>query len=269
VIPKLFARLSQKTTFKRFAWKRIYNYLASKYQNVDFWTFMNYGYSDAYMAEKVILETEEEPERYPAQLYHQVAQVIDTTGVKVLEVGSGRGGGASYVMRALKPREMVGLDIADKAINFSNKRHKIPGLSFVQGSAEDLPFSDNHFDLVINVESSHTYGSEQAFYREVKRVLKPGGVFSIADIRIESRVEEFKNNLRQSGMKILEENDISKNVIEAIELGEERKAAGIRRIMGDRKAKLFKQWAGMKNGLIHTELMNSKRSYLHYVLQKE
>ena len=37
-----------------------------------------------------------------SQLYHYVAAAVDLDGKKVLEVGSGRGGSASYVARVLQ-----------------------------------------------------------------------------------------------------------------------------------------------------------------------
>jgi SAM-dependent methyltransferase len=50
--------------------------------------------------------------------------------------------------------------------------YKIPGLKFVPGDAEFLPFANNRFDVVINVESSHCYRSMQSFIRQAFRVLK-------------------------------------------------------------------------------------------------
>ena len=52
-----------------------------------------------------------------------------------LEVGSGRGGGASYMARYLKPASLVGLDITSSAIRFCNRHYDVENLSFVRGSA--------------------------------------------------------------------------------------------------------------------------------------
>ena len=56
---------------------------------------MNYGYASQNMT--LELEKEDELERYPIQLYHYVASHSNVENKTVLEVGSGRGGGASYI----------------------------------------------------------------------------------------------------------------------------------------------------------------------------
>ncbi|SIG06667.1 Probable methyltransferase [Mycobacteroides abscessus subsp. abscessus] len=93
----------------------------------------------------------------------------------MLEVGCGHGGGASYLVRALQPASYTGMDLNPDGISFCRRRHDLPGLEFVQGDAEDLPFPDESFDAVINVESSHLYPHFPVFLTEVARVLRPGG----------------------------------------------------------------------------------------------
>jgi ubiquinone/menaquinone biosynthesis C-methylase UbiE len=67
------------------------------------------------------------------------------------------------------------------SIDLCRKRHKLPGLDFVQGDAQDLPFADETFDAVINVEASHQYPDFERFLAEVARVLRPGGHFLYTD----------------------------------------------------------------------------------------
>ncbi len=269
MISKLFIRLARKSCFRRFIWKYVYQYLASKYKNAKHWTFMNYGYANEDTTLNPVLNEEDEADRYFIQLYHKVANIKNLDGCKVLEVGSGRGGGSSYVKRYLKPAEMIGLDIANSAVKFCKKRHKVEGLSFEQGNAEALPFNDESFDLVINVESSHAYGSVEKFVQEVKRVLKPEGFFSITDHREKDRFEEFKSELESSGMKIIEETNINKNVALAIEVDDNRKSEAIKEMVGENKLKLFNQFAGLKNSIIHTDVKTGERIYQHFVLQKK
>ena len=59
----------------------------------------------------------------------------------------------------------------------------MPGLTFVQGDAQKLPFSAQSLDAVINVEASHCYPNFPGFLAEVARVLRPGGHFLYADFR--------------------------------------------------------------------------------------
>ena len=101
------------------------------------------------------LEESDEPNRYSIQLYHQIATQVDISGKEVLEVSCGHGGGASYLVRTLHPASYTALDFNSSGIAFCQERHKLPGLKFVQGDAQDLPFPDGSFDAVINVEASH------------------------------------------------------------------------------------------------------------------
>src|SRR5262245_37040444 len=96
--------------FKRFLWRRWYQYLAG-YQLVD-WGFMNYGYAPLAGEYPLALEPADEPNRYSAQLYHYIASRTALVGLEVLEVGSGRGGGAAFVKRYLGPRKLTGVDFS-------------------------------------------------------------------------------------------------------------------------------------------------------------
>jgi hypothetical protein len=118
-------------------------------------TFLNYGYEeDPPMG--VPLEASDEPNRYGIQLYHRVATQADLEGKKVLEVSCGHGGGASYLTRTLHPASYTGLDFNPDGVAYCKKTHNLPGLDFVHGNAEDLPFPDESFDAVINVEAFST-----------------------------------------------------------------------------------------------------------------
>ena len=111
------------------------------------------------------LEPSDEPSRFCIQLYHQTATQVDLSGKRVLEVGSGHGGGASYLTRTLGPASYTGLDLNPAAVALCRKAHHVPGLDFMQGNSEDLPFPDESFDAVINIESSHTYPHFSRFPR--------------------------------------------------------------------------------------------------------
>ncbi len=89
---------------KRWFWRAWYNLFAKKSYKHDF-SFMNYGYYDEDLSIK--LDPEEEEERYPAQLYHHIASQENLLDKKVLEVGSGRGGGSSYICKYLRPKSIV------------------------------------------------------------------------------------------------------------------------------------------------------------------
>lgn len=153
--------------------------------------FLNVGYEeDPPMA--IPLDAADETFRPCIQLYHRVATQVDLEGKTVLEVGCGHGGGASYLTRTLRPASYTGLDLNSAGIDFCRRRHMVPGLDFVQGNAEELPFPDRSFDAVINLESSLFYAHFPRFLSEVARVLGFGGHCLYADLRPSYRVAEWE-----------------------------------------------------------------------------
>jgi SAM-dependent methyltransferase len=137
---------------------------------------------------------------------------------KVLEIGCGMGEGLNFLSRITGSPRMVGLDLSQKAVDRANSTlSRLDALSFVQGDAENLPFEDGEFDVVINVESSHNYPDLSRFIEEVVRVLKPGAYFSHVDLFTAKRLAEFHGiKAGSTGLDWLEDRDISENVRAAI-----------------------------------------------------
>jgi SAM-dependent methyltransferase len=173
--------------------------------------FFNMGYEeDPPMA--LPLSASDEPNRFSIQLYHRTATQVDLTGKRVLEVSCGHGGGASYLVRTLGPASYTGLDLNRAGIDFCRKRHSLPGLDFVCGNAESLPFADQSFDAVINIEASSHYPRFPRFLAEVARVLRPGGHFLYADIRERDHIAQWEEELSNSPMRLMSERVISAQV---------------------------------------------------------
>ncbi|MGR3319306.1 MAG: class I SAM-dependent methyltransferase [Candidatus Anammoxibacter sp.] len=249
-------------------WKQLYQCLARYYQIKD-WNFMNYGYAPLDDQTEIInLDETDLDNRFCIQLYHHVADTIDLRDLNVLEVGSGRGGGADYINRYLKPKKMVGVDFAENAVKFCNRNYVVNGLSFEVGNAEALHFADDSFDVVINVESSHCYGSMDAFICEVERVLRKGGYFLFADLRIKEKIEDLQETLYKSGLALIKETDITLNIIEALKLDNERKAALIKKSAHKLLVKPFLEFAGAKGSKVYERLESRETIYLSFVLQK-
>jgi len=135
-------------------WHKIMN----KYDQRNIANFLNYGFDYLNEEESIQLKNQDETNRYCIQLYDHVVNKADLKGKDVLEVGAGRGGGASYITRYYEPKSYIGLDITESSIDFCNNYYKkVEGLSFVCGNAESLPFEDSSFDFVVNVESARCY----------------------------------------------------------------------------------------------------------------
>ena len=267
MIEKIFIfLLAISPKLKKFLWKRWYQILAN-YKKDSTWKFMNYGFIDSKI-EIINLDLSDEPDRESIQLYHHVASKTTVENKTILEVGSGRGGGASFIAKFFNPFMMFGIDISPNAVRLSNNFYNQKNLNFKVGDSENIPFPDNYFDVVINVESSHCYGSMEKFLLEVKRVLKPGGYFSWADLD-GANMERFNQNVfLNSGMKIISEEIITENVLAGLDsMSDKREKAII-----ENTPKLFlnsvKTFAGVKGTEIYNSFKNGKMVYLSKLLQK-
>ena len=163
------------------------------------------------------LAASDEPDRFNIQLYHRTATRADLSGKQILEVSCGHGGGASYLVRTLRPASYTGLDFNADGIAYCQKRHKLPALDFVHGDAESLPFADQSFDAVINVEASHAYPHFPRFLAEVARVLRPGGHFLYADFRGYMQFSEWEEAMADAPMRLLSERVMNAEVLRGLD----------------------------------------------------
>jgi SAM-dependent methyltransferase len=180
--------------------------------------FMNGGYVDLERSDwQPTLDATEEPDRLPIQLYHSLASGVELAGRQVLEVGSGHGGGSRYLCSHHHPALMVGLDRSELAVVRSARNFILPNLYFLRGDAESLPFEDSAFDVIVNVESSHCYGSMARFLGEVRRVLRQRGQLLLTDFRAADAIADLERSLAQSGFEVLARRDISRQVFAALQ----------------------------------------------------
>lgn len=127
----------------------------------------------------------EHPRELHLALYRRVLgePALDT---ELLEVGSGRGGGA-FALFERGHRYITGLDLNPRHVARCQARaarlDTDPRPQFVVGTAQSMPFADRAFDVVLNVESSHCYPDFDAFVAECHRVLRPGGCLRWCDFR--------------------------------------------------------------------------------------
>ncbi len=178
-------------------------------------SFLNVGYEEE-PPMALPLEAADEPNRYCIQLYHRTATQADLRGKRVLEVGCGLGGGASYLIRTLKPESYTGLDLNPDAISSCRRKHDLAGLEFVEGDAENLPFPDESFDTVINIESSIHYPRFSRFLSEVSRVLRPGGHFLYTDFRVRG-ITAWETALASAPLQMLSRTAIHTEVARAMD----------------------------------------------------
>lgn len=99
--------------------------------------FLNYAF-ESEDAAALPLSAADESNRPNIQLYEHVRGDIALTGLRVLEVSCGHGGGV-YFARTYRPAEYVGLDLNPEGIRHCQMRHQVEGLRFQVGDAQRLP----------------------------------------------------------------------------------------------------------------------------------
>jgi ubiquinone/menaquinone biosynthesis C-methylase UbiE len=255
------------TAVRRPMWRVWHNLIIKLDKNKEA-VFMNYGYQSINGDPALELQPQDEINRYCIQLYDFVVRSVEVEGKDVFEVGSGRGGGASYITRYFKPKSYTAMDIASGVIKFCNQFHKVDGLKFVVGVAEEPPFADGSFDIVVNVESARCYKSIKKFFEEVYRVLRPGGHFCFADMIKKGEYEEVKADLLASGLEIVSETNISQNVVKALDCDNERRESIISKKVPKFLKKAFFQFAGTKGTERYESFANGKMEYWAFVLKK-
>ncbi len=256
-------------TVRRFVWRACYGALAKRVPTPD-WAFMNYGYAAPAADADTIprLQPADERDRLCIQLYLHAIDHADLRGKDVLEVGSGRGGGASYISRYLQPRATTGMDFSQAAVDMCNQHRRAPGLTFVRGDAQSMPFPASSVDAVVNIESSHCYESMDTFLAEVSRVLRPGGRFFFADLRSRHGVETLQEQFNASGLTVDKQTDITNNVLTALRLDTARKLGLIDRLIPRVVHWPFRAFAGIEGTRNYARFESGKALYLSAQLTK-
>jgi SAM-dependent methyltransferase len=231
-------------------------------------TFMNYGYAELDGADPPV-PAKLEVHRCAVQLYRHVVSRAELRGKDVLEIGCGRGGGASYVAAELAPRRYVGLDINATAIAFDRRHYRDQtNLAFVAGDAHALPFAGESFDVALNVESSHHYRDLAAFVGEAFRVLAPGGTFLMACFPRKNELARLREPLDRSRFECVLEEDITANVVRALELDSARRVDALGRLCPAPLRGFGREFAGVRGSELYESFASGRRRYLNFVLRK-
>jgi len=139
--------------------------------------------------------------RNVSKSFVSVAKKWGITDGKVLDVGTGTGLLAIGLAKRIPSVEVIGLDLSDVVLELARdnvqKSEELLRVSFEKGDAEDMPFEDGTFDLVISSNTLHLIKSPIKMFNEIHRVLKPKGRFFISDFR-RSWLGIFTNHIRAS-----------------------------------------------------------------------
>jgi ubiquinone/menaquinone biosynthesis C-methylase UbiE len=251
---------------KDFIFRIWYWYISLKDKQAEV-TFMNYGYDEPGL--KLELSGKEETNRYSIQLYNHMMKEINTDRKKILEIGSGRGGGLFFLKKQYNFESVLGVDLNQRAVDFCNKYYHGNGIGFKQGNAHDLEFESESFDIILNVESSHRYTNSKAFFNEVYRVLKPGGYFLITDFRYDTEMDELKKEIQETGLIFITEKSITTNVVRALEMDNDRKIHLVKKLVPSIIQNIALNFAGAVGSDTYNMFKTGKYEYFSFILQKK
>ena len=103
----------------------------------------------------------------------------------VLDVGCGLGGTARFLAEQYSC-SVAGIDLTEEYISVGKRLTELVDLSnrveFLQGSALEIPYEDEWFDVVWTEHVQMNIADKNRFYSEIARVLKPGGPLLFHDI---------------------------------------------------------------------------------------
>jgi len=108
-----------------------------------------------------------------------------TADDRFLDVGCGPGAALEHA--AATGAKVAGVDPSPSMVDRASKR--VPTADVQVASAEELPFPDDHFTVVVNVASFHHWADRDAGLREILRVLAPGGRLHV----MEGMIKEGKD----------------------------------------------------------------------------
>jgi SAM-dependent methyltransferase/glycosyltransferase involved in cell wall biosynthesis len=114
-------------------------------------------------------------------------------GKVVLDIASGEGYGSRLL--ASVAQSVVGVDISEQAVAHACSKYVAPNLRFAVGSCAKIPVDDASIDLLVSFETIEHHTQHEEMLREIKRVLKPGGLLFISspDKKYYSDVRSYVN----------------------------------------------------------------------------
>jgi ubiquinone/menaquinone biosynthesis C-methylase UbiE len=132
------------------------------------------GYDELHMAEQL---------RKMSDILAALGTDIPKKTEKLLDVGCGSG-----ISTSVWSCDCTGIDPSEKLIGIAKKNY--PKKKFLVGKAEELPFPDRSFDIVICVTSIHNFDDVRKGIFEMKRVGKDR--FAITVLRKSQKVDEIE-----------------------------------------------------------------------------
>jgi len=115
---------------------------------------------------------------------HDISQLPPNK--KILEIGCGNGTGTTLINEIFQPSEFVATEYDESLVEVARQNNKGSKVTIESGDATKLRFADNEFDAVIGLSVIHHIPTWEACLDEMYRIIKPGGLFIIKELSIET-----------------------------------------------------------------------------------
>ncbi len=111
--------------------------------------------------------------------YHRYCIARDhCAGLDVLDIASGEGYGTAILAGVAS--SVVGVEIDHEVVSHAQAAYPLANCRFEQGDAQAIPLDDASVDVVVSFETLEHLGDHDAFFTEVRRVLRSGGMFIVS-----------------------------------------------------------------------------------------
>ena len=133
----------------------------------------------------------------------------------LLDIGCGTAPMISLLKEKYPSKKYTGIDLTPRMIEVAKSKN-LDNTEFVVGDAENLPFKDNSFDIIINSQSFHHYPNPQSFFNEVSRVLKPNGKLILRDNTSAKWVLWIMNNIELPLANLIGHGDVKAHSLDEV-----------------------------------------------------
>ncbi len=131
---------------------------------------------------------------YPKEFYDLIFQLNKRKSKKILDIGCGTGKSTENLARG--EVEVFGIDHDPRMLSqaIKNSKDRKLGINYLKGEAESLPFEDNSFDIITIGNAFHWFANEESI-KDIKRVLRPGGLIFIYWKQIDDDDIKLRNQI--------------------------------------------------------------------------
>jgi len=106
---------------------------------------------------------------------------------RIVDVGCGAGATAIVLAQKFVDCEVIGIDLSEPLLKIAREAVQAEKLGdrvkFEKADVQAIPYEDNRFDVVINLNMVHLVADPVKMLNEMERILKPDGMLFIADLK--------------------------------------------------------------------------------------